>query len=122
MCNIWAKGVVNSSINPLTCFFKCKNGYILKNPILEKLMEQVCYESVGVANTCGFNLIYEDILNLTREVISDTSENFSSMLQSIQKGSKTEIDSINGFIVKAGKQFGIDVTLNEVIIYIINNL
>jgi ketopantoate reductase len=44
------------------------------------------------------------------------------MLQSIQKGSKTEIDSINGFIVKAGKQFGIDVTLNEVIIYIINNL
>lgn len=122
MYNIWAKGVVNSSINPLTCFFKCKNGYILKNPILEKLMEQVCYESVGVANACGFNLIYEDILNLTKEVISDTSENFSSMLQSIQKGSKTEIDSINGFIVKAGKQFDIDVTLNEVIIYIINNL
>jgi len=122
MYNIWAKGVVNSSINPLTCFFKCKNGYILKNPILEKLMEQVCYESVGVANACGFNLIYEDTLNLTKEVISDTSENFSSMLQSIQKGSKTEIDNINGFIVKAGKQFGIDVTLNEVIVYVINNL
>lgn len=122
MYNIWAKGIVNSSINPLTCFFKCKNGYILKNPILEKLMEQVCYESVGVANACGFNLIYEDTLNLTKEVISDTSENFSSMLQSIQKGSKTEIDSINGFIVKAGKQFGIDVTLNEVIVYVINNL
>ncbi len=122
MYDIWAKGVVNSSINPLTCFFKCKNGYILKNPILEKLMEQVCYESVSVANACGFSLVYEDSLNLTKEVISDTSENFSSMLQSIQNGCKTEIDSINGFIVKAGKNFGLDVTLNEVIVYVINNL
>jgi len=122
MHDIWAKGVVNSSINPLTCFFKCKNGYILKNPILEKLMEQVCYESVSVANACGFSLVYEDTLNFTKEVISDTGENFSSMLQSVQNGCKTEIDSINGFIVKAGKNFGLDVTLNEIIVYVINNL
>ncbi len=122
MHDIWAKGVVNSSINPLTCFFRCKNGYNLKNPILEKLMEQVCFESVSVANSCGFSLVYEDSLNLTKEVISDTSENFSSMLQSVQNGCKTEIDSINGFIVKAGKNFGLDVTLNEVIVYVINNL
>ncbi len=122
MHDIWSKGVVNSSINPLTCIFKCKNGYILKNPILEKLMEQVCYESVNVANACGFNLIYEDTLNFTKEVISDTSENYSSMLQSVQNGCKTEIDSINGFIIKAGKDFSLDVTLNEVIVYVVNNL
>lgn len=122
MHDIWSKGVVNSSINPLTCFFRCKNGYILKNPILKKLMEQVCYESVSVANAYGINLVYEDTLNFTKEVISDTSENYSSMLQSVQNGCKTEIDSINGFIVKAGKNFGLDVTLNEIIVYVINNL
>ena len=30
---IWLKGIVNSSINPITTFFNCKNGYIKKNPI-----------------------------------------------------------------------------------------
>ena len=122
MRDIWVKGVVNSCINPLTCFFKCKNGYILKNPILEKIMEKVCYESVIIANACGFNLIYEDILNFTKEVISDTSENYSSMLQSIYKRCKTEIDSINGYIAKTGKNYDLDVTLNEVIVCIIKNL
>ncbi|MCJ7571635.1 MAG: 2-dehydropantoate 2-reductase [Candidatus Thermoplasmatota archaeon] len=122
MYDIWAKGVVNSSINPLTCFFKCKNGYILKNPILEKLMEQVCYESVSGAKACGFNLVYEDALDLTKEVIYDTSDNFSSMLQSIQNGCKTEIDSINGYIAKTGKKFGVDVSLNEILVYIVSNL
>ena len=120
--DIWAKGIVNSSINPLTCIFKCKNGYILKNPILEKLMEKICYESVSVANAYGFNIVYEDALNLTKEVICDTSENFSSMLQSIQSGCKTEIYSINGFIVNAGKIFNLNVALNEIIINVVCRL
>lgn len=122
MNDIWIKGVVNSVINPITCIFKCKNGYILKNPILEKLMEKICYESVQVANDCGFNLVYEDVLNLTKEVIFDTSENFSSMLQSIQNGSKTEINNINGVIFKMGEKYALDVSLNKVIIYVVSNL
>ncbi len=122
MYDIWTKGVVNSVINPITCIFKCKNGYILKNPILEKLMEKICYESVQVANACGFNLVYEDVLNLTKEVIFDTSENFSSMLQSIQNDSKTEIDNINGVIFKMGEKYKLDVSLNKVIIYVVSNL
>lgn len=122
MYDIWIKGIINSSINPLTCIFKCKNGYILKNPILEKLMEKICYESVSVANAYGFNIVYEDALNLTKEVICDTSENFSSMLQSIQSGCKTEIYSINGFIVKAGKIFNLNVALNEIIINVVCRL
>lgn len=116
MVDIWAKGIVNSSINPLTCFFRCKNGYILENPVLENIMERICYESTCVAKFVGFNLLYEDMLVLTREVISDTCDNFSSMLQSIQKGRDTDVDSINGFIVKKGLEFGLDVSLNEVIV------
>ena len=120
--DIWAKGIVNSSINPLTCIFKCKNGYILKNPILEKLMKKICYESVSVANAYGFNLLYNNVLDLTKEVICDTKENFSSMLQSLQNNEKTEIDSINGYIVKAGKLNAKAITLNEIIVYIVSNL
>jgi 2-dehydropantoate 2-reductase len=115
--DIWAKAIVNSSINPLTCFFRCKNGYILKNPVLEKIMERICHESTLVARASGFFLSYEAMLDLTREVIIDTCDNFSSMFQSIQKGRKIEIDSINGFIVRKGLEFGLDVSLNEVVLH-----
>ncbi|KYK29810.1 ketopantoate reductase, partial [Thermoplasmatales archaeon SG8-52-1] len=43
--DIWIKAIINSSINPLTTLFRCKNGYLIKNPILENLLEIVCEES-----------------------------------------------------------------------------
>ena len=119
---IWIKGIVNSSINPLTSFFQCKNGYLLENPILEKTVEKICEESTNVANVNGFNLSIEDMINKTKEVIRDTSENYSSMLQSIQQNKETEIDSINGKIVELGEKNNLDVSLNKLLVHLIKNL
>ncbi len=120
--DLWTKAIVNSSINPLTTFFQCKNGYLLKNPILEKLVEKVCMESTNIANTDGLNLSYDEMFEKTKEVIRNTSENQSSMLQSFKKGKKTEIESINGKLVEIGRKHDIDVSLNEMLIYSIESL
>ena len=119
---IWVKAIVNSSINPLTAFFNCKNGYLLRNPILENIVEKICYESTNVANTLDLDLDYDDMILETKKVIKDTSENFSSMLQSIKMGKKTEIKSINGKIVEIGKKKKIDVYLNELLVFLVKSL
>ena len=119
---IWVKAIVNSSINPLTAFFNCKNGYLLRNPILENIVEKICYESTNVANTLDLDLDYNDMILETKKVIKDTSENFSSMLQSIKMGKKTEIKSINGKIVEIGKKKKIDVYLNELLVFLVKSL
>ncbi|MCK5030209.1 MAG: 2-dehydropantoate 2-reductase, partial [Thermoplasmatales archaeon] len=116
---IWVKAVINSCINPLTAFFGCRNGYILENPILEKIVENVCEESTSVANAYGVKLSYQDLVNQTKEVIRETSENYSSMLQSVRKGKKTEIDSINGALVNIGRTYSIDVPLNEILVSLV---
>jgi 2-dehydropantoate 2-reductase len=116
---MWVKAVINSCINPLTAFFGCRNGYLLENPILEKIVENVCEESTGVANAYGVKLSYLDMVNKTKEVIRETSENYSSMLQSIRKGKKTEIDSINGTLVNIGRTYNIDVPLNEILVSLV---
>lgn len=118
---IWLKAIINSSINPLTTIFKCKNGYLLKNPILEKILERVCIESTLVANSHGVNITHQNALNQTKEVIRKTSENYSSMLQSLKKGKRTEIDSINGKLVEIGKIHKIDVSINSAIVNIIKS-
>lgn len=119
---IWFKAIINSSINPLTAIFKCKNGYLLENPILENLVEKICMESTNVANSEGVNLSHQSMIKKTKLVIRNTSENYSSMFQSLKKGKKTEIDFINGKIVDIGKRNNIKTPLNEVLIFLINIL
>jgi len=117
--DIWIKAIVNSSINPLTTIFQCRNGYLLENPILEKIVEKICLESTNIANNSGIRIQYKFVLNKTKEVIRFTSNNYSSMFQSIRKGKKTEIDSINGKIVEIGKKHSADISLNNVLVQIV---
>jgi len=112
---IWIKAIINSSINPLTTFFNCKNGYLDKNPVLKKLVERICKESTLIANSNGLNLDYEEMIDKTFDVISDTSENFSSMLQSYNQEKRTEIDSINGVFVEIGKKNNVSNLLNKIL-------
>ena len=119
---LWAKAIVNSSINPLSAIFDCKNGCLLENPILEKFVEKICEESTNIANMNGIKLLSKDMIEKTKEVIRKTSENYSSMYQSIEKSRETEIDSINGKLVLIGKKYNVDVSLNEALIYSVKSL
>jgi len=114
--DIWVKAIVNSSINPLTAIFNCKNGYLLENPVLEKIVEKICMESTNIANSCKINVSYDDMIKKTKEVISDTSNNYSSMHQSFNYGKKTEIDSINKIFVQKAEENNVDCMLNKIIV------
>jgi len=120
--DMWVKAVVNSCINPITAFFGCSNGYLLENPLLEKIVEKVCLESTNVANAYGIKLPYQNMVQITKEVIRETSENYSSMIQSVRKGRKTEIDSINGTLVDIGRTYDVDVSLNEILVSLVKTL
>ena len=119
--DIWIKAIVNSSINPLTTIFQCNNGNLLKNPILEKSVEKICEESTNIANSENLNLSYNEMIKKTKEVIRETSENKSSMLQSFLQGKKTEIDSINGMLLKIARKNKVKSMLNEVLVNIVSN-
>jgi 2-dehydropantoate 2-reductase len=122
MRELWSKAVINSSINPLTAFFDCKNGYLLENPILENIVKRVCMESTEVAKAHGVDLSVEEMLRKTRQVICDTAENYSSMVQSVRRGGRSEIDAINGVLVDLGRTYNVDVFLNEVLVYLIRSI
>ena len=118
---IWIKAIINSSINPLTTIFRCKNGYILENFILKNILEIICNESTTIANTEGLNLLHKNIFKKTNEVIRNTSENYSSMLQSVKQGKQTEIDSINGKIIEIGRKNNTDTSINEILYHIVKS-
>jgi len=112
---IWKKAIINSSINPLTAFLGCKNGYLLENPLLEKIVEAVCRESSIIASSHGIPVFSNEMIEKTKGVIRDTANNYSSMLQSIQQGKKTEIESINGALIRSGSEHHLQTPLNRIL-------
>ena len=89
----------------------------MENPILENLVEKIVEESTSVANAHGIKITNKEMIKKTKNVIKNTKENDSSMLQSYKKGKKTEIDSINGKIVNIGKKHGINPLMNVIMVY-----
>lgn len=116
--DMWRKAMINACINPLTALLEVENGR-LKNPVLFEIVRRVCRECVDVAVAKGLDIEYDDMLKEVEEVIDATSRNLSSMLQSLMRGRKTEIDSINGYICKVGGEYGIRTEMNDLLVKLI---
>jgi len=108
---IWLKAVINSVINPITALCKVRNGKIIEIPELWKIAEELAKEGENVMKALGFNI--KNLIEEVKKVILATRNNKSSMLQDIERGKRTEIDFINGAIVKVAEQLGIDVPYNR---------
>ena len=119
---VWAKAVINASINPITAFVRCRNGGVLKNEGLLALSELLCDEGVSVARAQGIDLSAEQTFEKVLEVLRRTAENRSSMLQDMERGKRTEVDDINGEIVRLGKEKGIDARANRALTLLIEGL
>ena len=110
---LWDKLIINVGINALTAITRMKNGELLKIPETRNIMIEAVKEAVNVAKALNIKLEIEDHVRKVIEVAEATANNKSSMLQDIERRKKTEIDYINGAIVKLGKKLGIKTPVNK---------
>lgn len=112
---VWDKLLINVGINPLTGLTGLCNGDLLKYPELEALLEAAVAEAAEVARAIGIRLHFQDPVAHTKEVCLATASNKSSMLQDLINNRQTEIEMINGAIVKEGYRVGIPTPVNIVL-------
>ncbi|MBT0724771.1 2-dehydropantoate 2-reductase [Rosenbergiella sp. S61] len=100
----WKKLAVNAVINPLTVKYDCHNGQLMS--VLNEV-NTLCRELATVMNREGIHTdphqLFDDVVN----VIQNTSTNISSMRQDIQAHRLTEIDYINGYLLKRARCYGL---------------
>ncbi|MEM2899261.1 MAG: 2-dehydropantoate 2-reductase [Thermoplasmata archaeon] len=114
---IWAKGVVNACINPLTAILRVKNGVLLELPEVKKVMKSIFCECYEVARRkVRLPVNRRELKSRVFDTVRLTSENKSSMLQDVENGRKTEIGQITGEFVIIGKEFGLEMPVNETIL------
>jgi len=109
---IWGKLVINVGINALTAITRLKNGRLPDVEGTRRVMEQAVQEAVSVAQLKGVRLPYQNPYERVLEVCRATAGYVASMLQDVLKQRVTEVEFINGAIVREAEALGIPTPVN----------
>ncbi len=113
---LWDKLVVNAGINAFTAILDCPNGDILDHPFFLEHIDALSEEiSRVMATEASHPLPAPEIKARIRSVATSTAKNTSSMRSDRQRGRKTEIDVINGYIAERGRAAGIATPVNQML-------
>ncbi|KAI9039130.1 ketopantoate reductase family protein [Aspergillus affinis] len=115
------KLAMNSVINPLTAIMGCPNGDILYNYSMTRIMRLLLMEISGVI--CALPEVQgipgaenrfspERLRRLVTQLADQTAKNNSSMLQDVRGRKTTEIEYLNGYIVRKGEEQGVKCVVN----------
>jgi 2-dehydropantoate 2-reductase len=112
----WRKVIFNASTNPIGALTGLTHGRVCERPDLRALVSGLVDEGKAVAAAQGIELDAdpEELIDHAAkpEVAYDHK---ASMLQDVEARRTTEIDFLNGGIVRFGREHGVPTPLNEAI-------
>ena len=97
------KVAINCCINPLTAVHRVKNGELLSETHREQVTT-VISEVSSVLDDLGYPTLSIELEQRVYEVMTDTAENRSSMLNDVMAGRRTEADAIVGWLLRQTKR------------------
>ena len=118
---IWNKLLVNVGINAITALTGIKNGQLLDLSATQNISRAAVEEAMELARAQGIH-IREDSVEYVFEIAKATSPNRSSMGQDVDNKRLTEIEAINGFVVREASKIGLKVPVNKTLTALIETL
>jgi 2-dehydropantoate 2-reductase len=116
---IWSKLVVTAAANAVSALTGYRSRALGEDPALGEVVDHLVREVVAVANAAGYDLDEDERLRGTHEAIIAAGDGKASMLQDLEVGRRTEIDAINGAVVREAEVRGIDVPINRTILALV---
>lgn len=123
MATIWEKLLVNVATGALSGITGLPYGKLYGVPEVEACAVAAVREGMAVAAASGITLATTDPRSAWLKAGAGLPADFkASMLQSLEKGSVTEIDYINGAVVRQGARYGVPTPVNESLVACIKGL
>ncbi|WP_339227161.1 2-dehydropantoate 2-reductase [Oceanobacillus sp. FSL K6-2867] len=117
---IWSKLLVNIAYNGLTAITRLRNGDTILPHEGRSIVEKLVDEAIQITKVKGIPLLYSDpAAECVRIGHEEIGMNISSMLSDILNQRKTEIEAINGAVVKEGERYGISTPYNDMILNLV---
>ena len=118
--DLWAKILYNGLLNPLGAIFQVPSGRLGESSHGRFLMLRLAEETFAVMEAAGGATHWDDAAGYLQAfyatMLPPTAGHESSMLQDIRAGRRTEIDALNGAVVRLGDEHGIDVPVNRTVV------
>lgn len=123
---IWSKLLVNAPL-ALAAILGITNDEYLAYPSTRQLIPMITAECIQVARAKGVTLDNPEdptkpLLAMLEKFRTSGQKPKCSMLQDMEAGRKTEIDAINGSIVREGKKHHVPTPVNEVLVWLVKAL
>lgn len=115
MATIWTKFALNCSINAICATTGLRLGEVARLPELAAFQDHVIDEVLAVCTKKNIHLTDPDLRGTVK---AHCFKKFSkpSMLQHVEAGKRTEIDALNGALVREARALGLPVPYNEALV------
>ena len=110
---LWAKLLINCAYNAISALGRARYRRIGASPAALGVMQEAVREVIAVARAAGVRLPDGDLLEQARRISESMAGATSSTAQDIARGRRTEIDHLNGTVVRRGEALGVATPVNR---------
>jgi 2-dehydropantoate 2-reductase len=119
----WRKVIFNAATNPVGALTGLTHGRVCEDPALRALVTGLVDEGKAVAAAQGIELDADPEELIDYAARPDVAyDHKASMLQDVEARRATEVDYLNGGIVRFGREHGVPTPLNEAILALVKGL
>lgn len=111
---LWGKLVVNCAYNAISAIAQLPYGRMIGGIGVREVMRDAVEETLAVAAACGVRMAPDQLAGVYR-IAEAMPGQYSSTAQDLQRGRPTEIDHLNGYVVRQGEARGVPVSVNRVL-------
>ena len=119
--SLWAKLVLNCAYNALSAVSQLPYGELVKGTGVAEVIRDVVAECLAVAQAEGVE-IPGDTDAAIRGIAQSMPSQYSSTAQDLARGKPSEIDHLNGFVVRRGEALGVPTPANRVLFVMVKLL
>jgi 2-dehydropantoate 2-reductase len=116
LADMWLKFITNCGANAISAIAQATYGEIAQYGASRDLMSRVVEECIAVGRAAGVRTPGPGFTEKWLTALGKLSDAFSSTAQDLARGKRTEIESLNGYIVRRGAELGV-ATLNNFALY-----
>ena len=117
---IWDKLMVNVSGNAVSALMQVSNTVMLNNPCAWDTLTCILKEAVAVAKAHGFDFDADVYLERIKSLFISAPNHKSSMTQDREHKRMTEVDMINGAIVKKAAEVGMEAPYSHMVVNMVH--
>jgi 2-dehydropantoate 2-reductase len=116
---IWKKLILNAATLPTASLTGLTAGALTAQGQMHELVSETAREAVAVARALGYDIDEEERVAYIHTLLERAGGTKASMLQDFEAGRQTEVDVINGAVVRAADEAGVPVPLNRALVALV---